>query len=37
MDKKEPPLTKDNLLKFKALAEEGDATLLKRISLLVEQ
>lgn len=37
MDKKEPQLTKDNLLKFKALAEEGDATLLKRISLLVEQ
>ncbi|KKF91684.1 transcriptional regulator [Lactococcus garvieae] len=37
MDKKEPPLTEDNLFKFKALEAEGDSTLLKRISLLVEQ
>ena len=37
MDKKEPPLTEDNLIKFKALEAEGDSTLLKRISLLVEQ
>lgn len=37
MNKKEPPLTAENLFKFKQLAQEGDITLLKRISLLVEQ
>ncbi|EKF52410.1 hypothetical protein [Lactococcus garvieae] len=37
MNKKEPPLTAENLIKFKQLAQEGDITLLKRISLLVEQ
>ena len=37
MDKQDPPLTEDNLFKFKALEAEGDSTLLKRISLLVEQ
>uniref|UniRef100_UPI00359C4A8C transcriptional regulator n=1 Tax=Lactococcus garvieae TaxID=1363 RepID=UPI00359C4A8C len=37
MDKKEPPLTENNLIKFKVLEAEGDSTLLKRISLLVEQ
>ncbi|MEY8444295.1 transcriptional regulator [Lactococcus ileimucosae] len=37
MDKKEPPLTAERLNKFRALSQEGDTTLLERISLLVEQ
>lgn len=37
MDKKEPPLTAKNLEKFKDLVQQGDATLLKRIALLVDQ
>ncbi|HBC89960.1 MAG TPA: transcriptional regulator [Lactococcus sp.] len=37
MNKKEPPLTAKRLSKFRSLSQEGDATLLERISLLVEQ